>query len=532
MITNERVLELKRYVELTADDAVRLVALSELAAPEFPRIVRNFYEKIREHEAAHAVFSGEAQIDRLHRSLEGWLARLLGGNYDVAYYEKTARIGEVHVRIGLPQRYMFTAMALIRLELEEIAAGMPAATVVATTMALNRVLDLDLAVMLEAYQDAKAARAERRNVLEKEELAASLARTERRYTTAVELTQELIVGLDRDRAIRMFNASAERATGYGREEVIGQSFMSLFVDPSDHASLSAAVASTQNPTPALDCAIRTRAGRMREIRWQIASTTIDGERGVDGIDVFLIGSDETDTRALAQRTKQSERLAAIGTLAAGLAHEIRNPLNGAQLHVSYLTRALSRTEGNAELIEAAHVVGDEIKRLAALVTEFLNFARPEPLTKTDVGLVELCERVLPLLAPAARSANVEIVTDYPQREIVISGDPAKLEQVLLNVAQNAVEALAGSGGGKVQVRVRRQPKVATLEIEDDGPGLPSPDAPIYDAFYSTKPNGTGLGLAITHRIIVDHGGTIDALSKPGCTVFRITLPIVLEGVGA
>jgi len=186
-------------------------------------------------------------------------------------------------------------------------------------------------------------------------------------------------------------------------------------------------------------------------------------------------------------------------------------------------------EGKAELVEAAHVVGDEIKRLAALVTEFLDFARPKPLTKKDVGLVALSERVLPLLAPAARSAQVEILTDFPQKEIVVSGDPAKLEQVMLNVAQNAVEALATNGGGHVHVRVRRQPRFATIEIEDDGPGLPSPDAPIYDAFYSTKPNGTGLGLAITHRIITDHGGTIDARSKPGCTVFRITLPIEHQG---
>ena len=248
-----------------------------------------------------------------------------------------------------------------------------------------------------------------------------------------------------------------------------------------------------------------------------------------GIDVFAIGHDETDERELAQRTQQSERLASIGTLAAGLAHEIRNPLNGAQLHVSYLTRALGKMN-KPELVEAALVVDDEIKRLASLVTEFLDFARPKPLAKKDVGLVALCERVLPLVAPAAAAAKATMTHDYPQKDIIVSGDAAKLEQVLLNLAQNAVEALAGSGGGHVAVRVRRQPKHAILEVEDDGPGLPSPDAPIYDAFYSTKPNGTGLGLAITHRIVTDHGGTIDATSKPGRTVFRIQLPIEPQGV--
>jgi PAS domain S-box-containing protein len=533
MINLERVEELKRYVEFSSADCAHLVALHPLASPEFARIASAFYDKIREHEGAHAVFTGEEQIARLHRSLEGWMGRLLGGKYDLEYFQKTARIGEVHVRIGLPQRYMFTAMALIRAEFMRIVdERVSADRRFATCSALGRVLDLDLAVMLEAYHDAYYERADRRNVFEKEELTASLARTERRYTTAVELTRELIVGLAGDGTIRLFNSAAERVTGYGREEVIGKAFAEVLLDPPDHAALNSILENARKDSAVAfkNLTIRARTGREREVRWQVASTTTDGEPGVDGIDAFLIGHDETDERALAQRTQQSERLASIGTLAAGLAHEIRNPLNGAQLHVSYLTRALSKMGDKPDLVEAALVVDDEIKRLAALVTEFLDFARPKPLAKNDVGLIALCERVLPLIAPAARTAHVTVTHDYPQKEIIVSGDAAKLEQVLLNLAQNAVEALSSTGGGHVKVRVRRQPKHAILEVEDDGPGLPSPDAPIYDAFYSTKPNGTGLGLAITHRIVTDHGGTIDASSKPGHTVFRIHLPIEHHGV--
>lgn len=532
MITQERVEELKRYVEFGTEDAARLVAFYAIAAPELPRIAREFYEKIREHEEAHAVFTGEAQIGRLHGSLEGWLGRLLGGKYDLEYYAKTARIGEVHVRVGLPQRYMFTAMTLIRLELTRIAAERVAAEQLGATIgALHRAMDLDLAVMLEAYHDTDVARAERRNVLEKEELAASLARTERHYAAAVELTRELIVGLDATGTIRLFNSATENVTGWGREEAIGKSFAELLLDPAEHEAWQAALVGARGETPpeSTDLLVRTRSGRMRDVRWQVALTSIDGEPGADGIELFMIGHDETENRELAERTQQSERLASIGTLAAGLAHEIRNPLNGAQLHVSYLTRALGKMGDKPELVEAALVVDDEIKRLAALVTEFLDFARPKPLVKKDVGLVALCERVLPLVAPAARKAHVEIARDFPHKEIVVRGDASKLEQVLLNIAQNAVEALSTTGGGNVRVRVRRQPKHAVIEIEDDGPGLPSPDAPIYDAFYSTKPNGTGLGLAITHRIVTDHHGTIDAISRPGRTVFRITLPIEHQG---
>src|SRR5688572_7943810 len=113
--------ELKRYVRLTPDDARLLMEFRPLAAPHFERITQDFYERIREHEEAHAVFTGEAQIARLQRSLVRWMERLLSGTYDDAYLEETAKIGRVHVKVGLPQRYMFTAMALIRVALTRIA---------------------------------------------------------------------------------------------------------------------------------------------------------------------------------------------------------------------------------------------------------------------------------------------------------------------------------------------------------------------------------------------------------------------------
>src|SRR6188472_1623468 len=113
--------ELKRYVRLDERDARLLREFGERARPELPRIAREFYDRIREHEEAHAVFTGEEQIRRLQASLVAWLGRVCGGQYDEAYHEQTSVIGRVHVRIGLPQRYMLTAMALIRVELLRIA---------------------------------------------------------------------------------------------------------------------------------------------------------------------------------------------------------------------------------------------------------------------------------------------------------------------------------------------------------------------------------------------------------------------------
>jgi signal transduction histidine kinase len=184
------------------------------------------------------------------------------------------------------------------------------------------------------------------------------------------------------------------------------------------------------------------------------------------------------------------------------------------------------------MLEAVNVVADEIKRLAALVSDFLDFARPSPPKIEATSARALCERAVHLHAAKADEAHVTVTLDFPSRDPTLRVDAPKMEQVLLNLLVNAIEAVAPTAGrpsgGHVTLRARRLPRDVFFEIEDDGPGLPSADAPIFDPFFSTKPNGTGLGLAISHRIVSDHGGDVTVDSKPGRTVFRVTLPIDME----
>jgi len=517
--------ELKRYVRLTAEDARLLGAFRPLAAPHFERITREFYERIREHEEAHAVFADEAQIGRLQRSLVRWMERFFSGTYDEAYFQETAKIGRVHVRVGLPQRYMFTAMALIRVALTRIADDQAGPGALVVRDAITRLLDLELAIMLETYRENVVARLRKKDELENQALTRSLARAEQRYVNAVELARVLIVGVDREGRIRLFNREAERVTGFERDEVLGAPFVESLLPEammSTHgAQIRQVAAGLRAAAEIPDGMVHTRARKVRDVHWHLAFAP---EASADEIVLFAMGKDTTDERRVLEHARQHEKLAAVGTLAAGLAHEIRNPLNGAQLHVAFLERSLRRSHADPELIEAVEVVGDEIKRLARLVTEFLEFARPRPLVLDRVSVHDLCRRAEALLADRAREANVQIATAFPLQELSITGDPSKLEQVLLNVVQNAIEA-ASSSGGTVVVRAHRTPRHAVIEVEDDGPGLGDPEAPIYDAFYTTKPTGTGLGLAIVFRIVTDHRGTIAVESRPGRTCFRITLPL-------
>ncbi|MBL9106415.1 MAG: PAS domain-containing protein [Myxococcales bacterium] len=520
--------EMKRYVEFSPEDAALLAGFREAAAPHFERIAQEFYDRIRLHEAAHAVFTGEAQIARLQRSLVRWLGRVFGGTYDEAYFADTTAIGRVHVKVGLPQRYMFTAMALIRLSLMAIAeASGRGGTRVAR--AICRILDLELAIMLESYRDDSISRVQHALCLEKEALGRDLAQTQHRYVNAVELARVLIVGLDPAGGVRLFNREAERVTGFARDEVLGRDLAdALGMDPDDDGArvgallaafraAEAAAAPGRDPPP-IETTIRGKAGHPRVIRWHLTHAPADD----DDVAVFAIGLDTTDERARQDHVKQQERLAAIGTLAAGLAHEIRNPLNGAQLHVTELDLALRDMHADADLLDTVHVVRDEIRRLGGLVTEFLDFARPRPLQLKPVVAQELLRRAAQMTAAQAQARGVAVALDLPPADIEHLADRAKLEQVLLNLTQNAIEAL--EPGGRVVLRARRQPRTVTLEVEDDGPGIP-PGTPIFDAFFSTKAQGTGLGLSITHRIVTDHGGTIDYETGPGRTLFRVLLPV-------
>lgn len=519
--------EMKRYVRFTTEDGDALSAFREHAAPHFPRIAEQFYDRIREHDEAHAVFTGEEQVERLKKSLVRWMTRIYTGPYDEAYFEETTKIGRMHVRVGLPQRFMFTGMALIRLAFDRILTEAFGTEADAPRAAITKILDLELGIILETYRDDSLARMQRAERLERQEVGRPLAHSEHRYKNAVESAHVLIIGMDAEATVRLFNREAERVTGLAREDVIGMPFIETLVPEmlqEEHGRLvKEAAAGRIAIRDILDSAVRTRSGKIRDVRWQLAYAPSEADAEVV---LFAIGQDTTDDTLLAARARQTEKLAAVGVLAAGLAHEIRNPLNGAKLHLTILERALTRAGiEDADTVEAVHVVREEIRRLSTLVSDFLDFARPQPLVVRPTSIQSLCKRAFQLASSDSAMAGVELRFDLPSSEVVLELDPGKMEQVLLNLLRNAIEAAQTTGGGVVTLRARRAPREVVLEVEDQGPGLSRSDAPIFDPFFSTKSQGTGLGLAIAHRIVTDHEGSIELQSRPGKTVFRITLPV-------
>jgi signal transduction histidine kinase len=209
-------------------------------------------------------------------------------------------------------------------------------------------------------------------------------------------------------------------------------------------------------------------------------------------------------------------------MAAGLAHEVRNPLNSASLQLTLLERRLGRGEAASEVLPIAHIIKSEIDRLDRLVRDFLTFSQPRPFEATTIDVPSLLAGVAELIAPVADEAHVVLASEVAEPLPPITGDVERLRQVLLNLTRNALEALQDRGG-HLTLRARAHDGAVEIDVEDDGPGF-SEDLPIFDAFFTTKEQGTGLGLSLVHRIITDHGGSVRVASRPGRTCFTVRLP--------
>jgi signal transduction histidine kinase/DNA-binding response OmpR family regulator len=335
---------------------------------------------------------------------------------------------------------------------------------------------------------------------ERERLRSELERSERRNREVVESIPAFVLALDVDGKITTWNRRLEDATGHARTEMLGKDGRGL-------------VGAGNGPRT-----LPVKAGPARKVRWNRAEIEgADGQRTL-----YAVGIDVTDEQEMLRRMMRSERLAAVGTMAAGLAHEVRNPLNSASLQLTLLERRLGRGEGADQILPVAHIIKGEIDRLDRLVRDFLAFSQPRPLEAVAIPVLPLVEGVIELIRPVAQGAGVTLVVEVEAGTPSIAGDVERLKQVLHNLTRNALEAMH-ERGGRLTLRAHSDGDTVEIDVEDDGPGF-SEDLPIFDAFFTTKEQGTGLGLSLVHRIVTDHGGTIRVQSRPGRTCFTLRLP--------
>ncbi|HEY5927743.1 MAG TPA: protoglobin domain-containing protein [Kofleriaceae bacterium] len=376
------------YVELGEHEIVLLRALHPRLAPHFPAIAERFYDAVFANPTTAAVLNGGPdQLERLRVSLIEWMSSGLLGPYDDRFYEKRSRIGRRHVQIGLEQQYMFTAMNVVRTAYIEKIVEMYPHEACPVVRAVNKLLDIELAVMLHHYQ------------LDSEE------------------------------------------------------------------------------------------------------TLLQRERRI-----------------------QSDRLTAMQTLSAGLAHEVRNPLNAARLQLELLERRIRRQFGeDSKLTEPTALANHELERLTNLLNDFLSFARPPELHIHEHDVIEIGRHVIDLERPLAQQRGVAL-TFHEVPPIMAQVDSGKIHQIIQNLIRNGLEA--STYGGHVGLWITGgDSNTVHIRVTDDGVGIPGDVLPrIFEPFYSTKETGTGMGMAIVHSLVAMHGGKIEIDTGPHGTRFDVTVP--------
>jgi len=268
-------------------------------------------------------------------------------------------------------------------------------------------------------------------------------------------------------------------------------------------------------------------------QWLVTKFPILGTNGAPrmvagiAVDVTEAKRAEAQLRELQQVSQQRERLADIGAITAQIVHDLGNPLAGISMQAQLVLRRAARNADQParSLLKPVELIFDEVRRLDALIKEFMDFSREQRLNLKPVHLARFLEQVVGLWQPVAAARDIGLTVDLPETLPPVNADEDKLLRVFENLVKNAVEAI-GEGPGRVTIRITvPEAERIVISVEDTGPGIPEGFDP-FRLFETTKPQGTGLGLPIAKQIVLAHGGHIDFGTRtPHGTVFLVELPL-------
>jgi len=360
-----------------------------------------------------------------------------------------------------------------------------------------------------------------------------LERSETDYAALSELHGSIVRAMasgilvtDSGGRITFMNPAAESITGLPFPELADEPVATHLP-----ALARAARAALGDPRARGEVDERGAGGIARRLEFVVNPVTLPAGRRRDGAEpaLAIVFDDRTEIHAMQERIRKADRMAAVGALAAGLAHELRNPLASMSGAIELLSSTATLSGPEKRLLE---IVLRESGRLNALVTDFLAFARPMPVQRQPSDLAAMADETLNVFRHHPGASRLELQRTGAER-LWTDADPSQIRQVLWNLLVNAADAV-GSGPGRVAVDVSRASGgECRLAVTDTGRGIPPDELPrLFEPFYTTKENGTGLGLAVVHRIVEAHGGQVLVSSTLGAgATFALLLPAADEPMG-
>ncbi len=408
-----------------------------------------------------------------------------------------------------------------------VGAVAPYSRNLAETNTINAVQAIglnDIAFLVVGLLAARLAERQTRSDVQLLATTQTLANLRALHERIVESIRSGVVTTDLRGLIYTFNAAAEEITGYRAGDIRGKEASILFGELSQHIEDSMRAALSGNTSPRFEADCLTPEGHIRRLGFSIFPLSTEAGEQTGLVITF---QDLTEVRALEDTSRRQDRLAAVGRVAASIAHEIRNPLAAMRGSIQVLRSEMENDSSQAELME---IILRESDRLNRIITDYLAYARQRSHALESVDVRDLLHETFTLLrhSPEIREEH-RLEEDLPAEPMLAQADAAQLRQVFWNLARNALQAM--ENGGTLRAELRRSSTWRLrITFTDTGVGMtPEQVEHLFEPFSSTT-GGTGLGLSIVYQIIRDHGGTINVRSREGKgTTIAIELPSEQRG---